>query len=120
VRPKLTKRARPVSWSSPRASWILVKDRSLLDEEEKAALERMVTADKQVEVTAQLAERFVRMVKQKEPDKLEQWLEDVVASGVRSLISFASGIRQDYSAVHNALSSIWSNEHVAYCTSFTP
>lgn len=112
MRPELTKQARPVPWSSPRASWILVKDRTQLDEQEKAALERMVAADKQVEVAAQLAKRFVGMVKEKEPDKLEQWLEDAAASGVRSLISFASGIRQDYSAVHNALSSIWSNGQV--------
>ena len=112
VRPKLIRQTRPVPWSSPRASWILVKDRSLLDEKEKAALERMVKADKQVEVTAQLAERFVNMVKQREPDKLEKWLEDAVASGVRSLISFASGIRKDFTAFLNALSSIWSNGQV--------
>jgi transposase len=112
VRPKLTKQTRPVPWSSPRASWILVKDRSQLDEQEKAALERMVAADKQVELVAQLAERFVKMIKQKEPDKLAQWLKDAVASGVRSLISFANGVRQDYSAVCNALSSIWSNGQV--------
>ena len=49
------------------------------------------------------------MVKQQEADKLEQWLKDAVASGVRSFISFANGIRQDFSAVYNALSSIWSN-----------
>ncbi len=112
VRPKLTKQTRPVPWTSPRASWILVKDRSQLGGQEKAALERMMVADKQVEVAAQLAERFVKMVKQHESDKLEQWLKDAVASGVRSLISFANGIRQDYSAVHNALSSIWSNGQV--------
>jgi transposase len=112
VRPKLTKQTRPVPWSSPRASWIMVKDRSQLDEKEKAALERMIAADKQVEVTAQLAERFVKMVKQKESGKLEQWLKDAVASGVRALISFVRGIRKDYSAVYNALSSIWSNGQV--------
>ena len=51
---------------------------------------------------------------------LEQWLKDAVASGVRSLISFANGIRQDFTAVYNALSLIWSNELIAYCTSSTP
>lgn len=112
VRPKLTKQTRPVPWSSPRASWILVKERSQLDEPEKAALARMMAADQQVKVTAQLAERFIKMLKQRAPDKLEQWLKDAVASGVRSLISFAHGIRQDYSAVYNALSSIWSNGQV--------
>jgi transposase len=108
----LTKQTRPVPWSSPRASWILVKERSQLDEPEKAALARMMAADQQVKVTAQLAERFIKMIKQKAPDKLEQWLKDAVASGVRSFISFANGIRQDYAAVYNALSSIWSNGQV--------
>jgi transposase len=112
VRPKLTKQTRPVPWSSTRASWVLVKDRAQLDEKEIAVLERMAATDKQVEVAAQLAERFVNMVKQKEPDKLELWLRDAVASGVRSLISFANGIRQDFTAVYNALSMIWSNGQV--------
>ncbi len=112
VRPKLTKQTRPIPWSSARASWILVKDRSQFDEQEKAALDRMVATDKQVEVTAHLAERFVNMVKQKEPEKLEQWLKDAVASGVRSFISFANGIRQDFTAVYNALSLTWSNGQV--------
>ena len=112
VRPKLTKQTRPAPWSAARASWVLVKDRAEIDEKEKAVLERMVATDKQVEVAAQLAERFVNMVKQKEPDKLELWLKDAVASGVRSLISFANGIRQDFTAVYNALSMIWSNGQV--------
>ena len=83
VRPKLTKQTRPVPWSAPRASWILVKERALLDEQEKAVLTRMVSADSQVAIAAQLAERFVEMVKQKAVDKLEQWLKDAVASGIR-------------------------------------
>ncbi|MCP4421185.1 MAG: transposase [Chloroflexi bacterium] len=112
VRPKLTKQSRPVPCSSPRASWILIKERTQLDDQEKAVLERMIAADIQVKVIAQLAERFVNMVKEKESGKLEQWLTDAVASGVRSFISFANGIRQDFTAVHNAISSIWSNGQV--------
>lgn len=34
------------------------------------------------------------------------------ASKVRSLISFANGIRQDFTAVYNGLSLIWSNGQV--------
>lgn len=112
MRPKLHKQTRPVPWSSSRASWILVKDRTLLDDPEHAALTRMMAADGQVKLIADLAERFVTMVKQKELAKLEQWLNDAVASGVRSFISFANGLRKDYEAVRNALSSIWSNGQV--------
>lgn len=112
VRPKLTRQTRPVPWSAPRASWILVKEQTLLDEQEKAALERMLAADSQVRVTAQLAERFVAMVKHQAVDKLEQWLKDAAASGIRAFISFANGLRQDYAAVYNALSMNWSNGQV--------
>ena len=112
VRPKLMKQTRPVPWSAPRASWILVKERALLDEQEMAALARMGSADLQVAIAAQLAERFVEIVKQKAADKLEQWLKDAVASGIRSFISFANGLRQDYAAVYNALSMVWSNGQV--------
>lgn len=112
VRPKLTKQTRPVPWSAPRASWILIKERAQLDEQEKVALERMVSADLQVAIAAQLAERFMEMMKQKAADKLEQWLKDAVASSIRSFISFANGLRQDYAAVYNALSMTWSNGQV--------
>jgi len=112
VRPKLTKQTRPAPWSSSRASWILVKDRSRHDDQEKAALDRMTAANPKVSLAAQLAERFVVMVKQQEADKLEQWLLDAVASGLRAFISFANGIRQDFAAVYNAMSSIWSNGQV--------
>ena len=109
VRPKLTRQTRPVPWSAPRASWIVVKERTLLDDQEKSTLERMIAADAQVKLVAQLAERFVTMVKQREAEKLEKWLQDATASGVRSFISFASGLRKDLTAVYNALSMSWSN-----------
>lgn len=112
VRPKLTRQSRPVPWSAPRASWILVKERALLNDQEKAVLARMIAADAQVKVVAQLAERFVTMIKRRQAGNLEQWLQDAVASGVRSFISFASGLRQDFTAVYNALSMSWSNGQV--------
>ena len=98
--------------SPSRAAWLLVKEPTLLNDREKAALARMMVADSQVAPTAQLAQCFVTMVKQQEADKLESWLEDAMASGLHSFISFANGIRQDFAAVFNALSSIWSNGQV--------
>ena len=48
VKPTLTKQARPIPWSPSRASWLLVKGRSLLDNRENASLKRMVAVDPQV------------------------------------------------------------------------
>lgn len=112
VKPILTKQTQSAPWSAPRASWLPVKDRSQLNDKEKVVLARMVASDPQVALAADLIERFSTMVKQKEAEKLEAWLTDAVASGIHALISFANGIRQDFSAVYNALSMIWSNGQV--------
>jgi hypothetical protein len=45
------------------------QERALLDDQEKAALEQMIAADAQVKLVAQLAQRFVTMVKPKEAEK---------------------------------------------------
>ncbi|MCI0562705.1 MAG: transposase [Nitrososphaera sp.] len=109
VEPTIIRLEKPAPWSAQRTSWLLVKDRDQMDEEEKAALARVLAADSQVATAAGLAERFVQMVKQQEESHLEQWLVDVTRSGLRALMSFANGIRSDLSAVRNALSMVWSN-----------
>jgi len=109
VKPTIIRLAKPVPWSAQRTSWLLVKDRDGMDEEEKSALTRIMDADSQVATAARLAERFVQMVRQKEESCLDQWLVDVAQSGIRALMSFANGIRGDLAAVRNALSMIWSN-----------
>ncbi len=112
VKPVLTKQTQSASWSAPRASWLLVKESTQLDDKEKSTLARMKASDPQVALAADLIERFGTMVKQKEAEKLETWLIDAVASGIQAFISFANGIRQDLSAVYNAMSMIWSNGQV--------
>jgi transposase len=109
IKPTIIRLEKPAPWSAQRASWLLVKDRDQMDEEEKAALARVMAADSQVAAAAGLAERFVQMVKQQEESHLEQWLVDVTHSGIRALMSFVNGIRSDLAAVRNALSMIWSN-----------
>lgn len=109
VTPALSRQENPRPWSPQRASWLLVKDRDQLDDNERNVLARMMATDEQVAIASRLSERFVRMVKQQEADELHQWLKDTTASGVRALVSLANGIRQDFAAVKNALRLPWSN-----------
>lgn len=109
VKPALARVHNPAPWSAPRASWLLVKEREHLDEKENAALARITAVDPQVATVADLAERFRRMVKQRECHHLQQWLFDADQSGIQALMSFANGIRNDLEAVRNALSMIWSS-----------
>ena len=90
-----------VPWSASSAAWLLVKPEEKLTEEDKQALERMKEADEKVAQAYTLCQRFTGMVRERQPEALVDWLED---SGISTLVSFAKGIKQDLSAVMNALS----------------
>jgi len=112
VQPSLIRQTRPVSWSAQRASWLIILDKEKLNDEEQAARSRMLEADPQVVTVDRLARQFIQMVKERSGQGLDQWLQDVTASGIKSLQSFANGLRGDLAAVRNALSMPWSNGQV--------
>jgi len=69
----------------------------------------MKEADEKVAQVYTLGQRFTGMVRERQPEALLPWLEDVSRSGISTLVSFAKGIKQDIAAVMNALSLPWSN-----------
>jgi transposase len=79
------------------------------EEEEQAQLEQVRQAEPKLEAGVRLAEEFVVLVRERQQERLDNWLERVEGSGVRALKSFAGGIRRDYGAVRAALSSVYSN-----------
>ncbi len=97
-----------VPWSARRASWLLVKAHDELEPDEQQALERMSSADEHLLEALGLAQCFVQMVKQRQPQKLDKWLKDATNSNIKPLKSFAKGLKGDLSAVTNALSLPWS------------
>ena len=98
-----------VPWSASRGSWLLVKKKDELTEEDKQALERMKQADEKVAEAYDLGQRFTEMVRERQHEALLPWLEDATNSGIEALKQFAKGIKQDLAAVTNALSLPWSN-----------
>ena len=96
-------------WSASRASWLLVKQEEELTEDDKQALERMKQTDEKVAEAYTLCQRFTGMVRERRPESLLPWLEDVAKSRIGALMGFAKGIKQDLAAVTNALSLPWSN-----------
>ena len=112
VQPSLIRETQPVPWSAQRASWLIILDTEKLDDEEQAARSRMLEVDPQVVTVDRLAQQFIQMVKERSSQGLDQWLQDVTASGIKSLQSFVHGLRSDLAAVRNALSMPWSNGQV--------
>jgi transposase len=112
VQPPLLRQTQPVPWSAQRVAWLIMLDEEKLDDEEQAARSRLLQADPQVITADQLARQFIQMVKERSGQGLDQWLKDAAASGIKSLKSFANGLRSDLAAVRNALSMPWSNGQV--------
>jgi transposase len=106
--PRLSSRT-IVPWSPSRASWLLVKKKDELTEEDKHALERMKQVDGKVAEAYDLGQRFTEMVRERQSEALLPWLEDATSSGIVALKQFAKGIEQDLAAATNALSLPWSN-----------
>lgn len=112
MQPPLLRQTRPVPWSAQRASWLIMLDEEKLDDDDQAARRRLLEADPQVGTVDRLARQFIQMVKERSGQGLDQWLKAVAASGIKSLTSFANGLRSDLAAVRNALSMPWSNGQV--------
>jgi len=96
-------------WSANRAAWLFIKSEEELTQGDKQALDRMKQTDKRVAEAYALGQRFACMIRERQPEALKPWLEDVLESDTEVLNQFARGIRQDLDAVTNALSLPWSN-----------
>jgi transposase len=107
--PKPAPKSEVVSWSPNRTAWLLIKPEDDLTLEDRQALERIKQADQDVAEAYSLGQRFISMVRERQPDALLPWLEDALKSGIDTLKGFANGIKQDLAAVRNALSLPWSN-----------
>jgi transposase len=59
-----------------------------------------------------LAQEFGKLIRQRQGEKLEEWLHRAEASVIVELNHFATGLRGDYQAVKAALSYEWSQGQV--------
>ncbi len=93
--------------SAREAGWLMMKASDKLTEKEQQRLSYLRTFDEEVEAAYQLSQQFIKMVEERQGQKLEEWLA-VVGQAVKQeqlveLGSFAKGIRQDFAAVKAGL-----------------
>lgn len=99
--------ARP---SSNRIAWMLLKVPSELEPEEHELVRSLAEHCPPLEKAALLAREFGEMVRLRQAEKLQPWIERVRASGcLLELRRFAEGLLDDLPAVRAALSLPWSN-----------
>lgn len=90
----------------------LVNARRMIRGEENYAsrfIESMCQKEPQLKMAQQLSLDFYRMLKTKNKSQLNQWFSDVSQSGLIDLQRVAAGMEADATAIHEAISSRWSN-----------
>jgi transposase len=89
--------------------WLVLQRPERLDDGETARLTHARQSAPAIEASVSLAQEFALMVRERQHEKLENWLARAEASGQTALRSFAGGIRRDYAAVEAALRLPYSN-----------
>lgn len=104
--------ARTRQLSAKQAAWLVVKQAPALTVEEQEALMKMRQAHADLEQAYTLAQTFGELVRERQYQMFDHWVESAQATGIRELRSFAAGLVRDKAAVVAALSLPWSNGQV--------
>lgn len=56
----------------------------------------------------QLLQSFLHMLRSRQPERLNDWMKEARACGIKELGSFVAGVERDYDAVRAGLTYHWS------------
>jgi transposase len=91
-----------------RATWLIMRREATLTEDEKSQRARLQAQEGAIAEAIRLTQDFAALVRQRQPDQLERWLERATASGLQAFQSLANGLRADYEAVKAGVTLMWS------------
>jgi len=94
--------------SSKQLAWLLVRDTGSLSQTEQILLSHLHQHDALSRLHDHL-QAFTKMIKQRQVDDLDGWLDASDELGIYQLQTFATGLRQDDAAVRAAVETHWSN-----------
>jgi transposase len=89
--------------------WWLMGSQETLTQEQIAFLGRLKQECPPIEVAERLAVEVLTLTRRREAEKLEEWTQRAVASGIGELKRFCTGLERDWAAVKAGLSLPWSN-----------
>src|SRR2546423_702374 len=90
------------------ALWMAFKKEQRLDWQQDY-LDRLCQEDPQIAQTYALIQEFTTMLREREGERLDEWLDRVEKQGIPELQSEAFGLKKDYDAVKAGLTLEWSN-----------
>ncbi len=98
---------------SPRqATWLLLRPRATLTGEERTIRARLLASTPAIRRSLTAVDAFRRMLRARNREALDAWLDAAEASADPAIRTFATSIRRDYAAVAAALEYPWSSGQV--------
>jgi transposase len=103
--------AEPVSQplTPRRATWLVLRRTEHRTEAEAQQLTQLHAQDATVGEAIDLAQDFTHLVRQRQPECLDPWLERASKHPLEAMQRFATGLRDDYAAVKAGVTLPWSN-----------
>ncbi len=103
----------PLVVPSPRrATWLLLRERKELEEEQRKFVEKFFEMCPAAKVVQTLAQGFNEIVRSRQAGQLETWLKAAITSQIPEMKSFVNGVERDKEAVKAALTHEWSQGQV--------
>ena len=81
------------------AAFLVVKRKENREPEETELLERLVKCHPELTLAVRLAQSFLQLLRDQQPEPFDSWLTTALDSSLKPFQSFANGLREDYAAV---------------------
>ena len=93
-----------------RATWLVLRrvDKRQDAEADQALLEQLQAQHGELAKAIELSQDFAALLRQRQPEKLDGWLERAAQSALKAFERFAAGLREDYEAVKAGVTLPWS------------
>ena len=92
-----------------RATWLVLRRETQYTEAEAQQLAHLREQQPEVAETIDLAQEFTRLVRQRQPERLDPWLQRATTSAVDAVRRFATGLYEDYEAVKAGVTLPWNS-----------
>ena len=93
-----------------RATWLVMRCEAKLKDQEKEQRAWLQGQEGKIAEAIALTQDFADLVRQRQPDQLETWLERAAVSGLQAFKSFANGLRAADEAVKAGVTLPWSTD----------
>jgi transposase len=90
------------------AVWQVLQRPEKRDRQTLERIEQLREAHPDLEEAISLTEGFAALIRARDPEPLDRWLEQAAASTLKSFQSFAASLRRDYDAVRAGVELPWS------------